>query len=68
MAWYDRIKKGIHTLTSEKKDTPDGLWIKCPKCGNIDTFDELEDNYHICPHCENHFRIGSKEYFDILFS
>ena len=67
MAWYDRIKKGIHTLTSEKKDTPDGLWIKCPKCGNIDTFDELEDNYHICPHCENHFRIGSKEYFDIIF-
>ena len=67
MAWYDRIKKGIHTLTSEKKDTPDGIWIKCPKCGNVDTFDELEDNYHICPHCENHFRIGSKEYFDIIF-
>ena len=45
MGWFKRIKEGITTSTSEKKETPDGLWNKCPKCKNIITTKEhLKNN------------------------
>lgn len=66
-SWFKRIKKGINTKTSEKKETPEGLWNKCPDCGNITVALELEENLHVCPKCNHHFRIGSEEYFEILF-
>jgi acetyl-CoA carboxylase carboxyl transferase subunit beta len=68
MAWYDRVAQGIQTETSEKKEAPDGLWIKCPSCSNIDTMEVLQVNFHVCPHCEYHFRINSKDYFEIIFN
>ena len=40
MGWFNRIKEGITTSTHEKKETPDGLWIKCPKCKTIVTTEE----------------------------
>lgn len=66
-SWFKRIKKGINTKTSEKMETPEGLWNKCPECGHICTAHDLEDNHHICPKCTYHFRIGSEDYFSILF-
>lgn len=66
-SWFKRIKKGIDTKTSEKKETPEGLWNKCPDCGLITVALELEENLHVCPKCEHHFRICSEEYFKILF-
>ena len=68
MAWYDRVEQGIQTETSEKKEAPDGLWIKCPSCSNIDTMEVLQGNFHVCPHCDYHFRINSKDYFEIIFN
>jgi len=65
--WYKRIRKGILTKTSEKKETPEGLWSKCPECNYICTSSELKDNRFVCPKCNYHHRIGSNEYFDILF-
>src|SRR4030095_1739480 len=65
--WFKRIKKGILTSTSEKKETPEGLWSKCPECGYICTVTELRENLFVCPKCAYHHRIGSSEYFDILF-
>ena len=65
--WYARLGKGISTATSEKKETPEGLWIKCPVCNLISTTQELKENLHICSKCNFHHRIGSKEYFEILF-
>ena len=67
MNWFKRIKKGISTSTKDKKETPDGLWSKCPKCSTIVTTQEHKQNLHICANCNYHSRIGSVEYFEILF-
>jgi len=67
MDWFKRIKEGITTSTHEKKETPDGLWSKCPKCKTIVTTKEEEENLYVCFNCNYHHRIGSKEYFKILF-
>src|ERR1700754_4587895 len=66
-SWFKRIKKGITTSTAEKKETPEGLWSKCPECGYICTMTELRENLFVCPKCSHHHRIGSAEYFEILF-
>lgn len=66
MAWFKRTKKGIQTPTEEKKDVPKGLWYKSPT-GKIVDAEELEKNYYVSPEDGYHVRIGSKEYFEILF-
>lgn len=65
--WFKRLRKGINTSTADKKETPEGLWTKCPSCNHIGTSSELKEQLFICPSCNYHHRIGSKEYFDILF-
>ncbi|MCS6831943.1 MAG: acetyl-CoA carboxylase, carboxyltransferase subunit beta [Flammeovirgaceae bacterium] len=66
MSWFKRKEKGIITPTSEKKDTPDGLWHKTPS-GKIIHIDELRKNCYVYPDDDYHERIGSKEYFEIIF-
>ena len=66
MSWFKRKEKGITTSTEEKKDTPKGLWYKSPTGKIIDT-EELENNFYVSPEDGYHVRIGSKEYFEILF-
>lgn len=66
MAWFKRQEKGITTATEEKRDTPKGLWHKTPTGKIIDT-DELERNFYVSPEDDYHVRIGSNEYFQILF-
>ncbi|ARN77867.1 acetyl-CoA carboxylase subunit beta [Nonlabens spongiae] len=66
MAWFKREKKGITTPTEAKKDTPIGLWYKSPTGKIVDT-DQLKNNYYVSPEDGYHVRIGSKEYFEILF-
>jgi acetyl-CoA carboxylase carboxyl transferase subunit beta len=65
-AWFKRTEKGIQTATEEKKDTPKGLWYKSPT-GKIVESDELAKNFYVSPEDDYHVRIGSKEYFEILF-
>jgi acetyl-CoA carboxylase carboxyl transferase subunit beta len=65
--WFKRIRKGINTSTADKKETPEGLWSKCPTCNHICTSSELKENLYICDKCNYHHRIGSDEYFAILF-
>ena len=67
MGWFKRIKGGITTSTKDKKETPDGLWNKCPKCKTIITSEEHKKNLYCCTNCNFHSRIGSKEYFALLF-
>lgn len=69
MSWFKRIKEGITTSTREKKETPEGLWVKCPgkECGNVIPTSENEENLWVCSKCGHHQRIGSREYFHILF-
>lgn len=66
MSWFKRKAKGITTKTEEKKDTPKGLWYKSPTGKIVDT-EELEKNFYVSPEDDYHVRIGSKEYFEILF-
>ncbi|HET8839184.1 MAG TPA: acetyl-CoA carboxylase, carboxyltransferase subunit beta [Flavobacteriaceae bacterium] len=66
MAWFTRTKKGIQTATEDKKDVPKGLWYKSPT-GKIIDAEELERNFYVSPEDGYHVRIGSKEYFEILF-
>ncbi|HTB07979.1 MAG TPA: acetyl-CoA carboxylase, carboxyltransferase subunit beta [Bacteroidia bacterium] len=65
--WFKRIKEGITTSTREKKETPEGLWYKCPSCKNIIPSEEHLANMLVCPKCEYHEKIGSEDYFHILF-
>lgn len=66
-SWFKRIKKGINTSTKDKKDSPSGLWEKCPSCKYTCTIAELHENKFVCPKCQHHHRIGSDEYFEIIF-
>jgi acetyl-CoA carboxylase carboxyl transferase subunit beta len=66
MAWFKRTKKGIQTLTEDKKDVPKGLWYKSPT-GKVVDSEQLEKNFYVSPEDGYHVRIGSKEYFEILF-
>lgn len=66
MAWFKRKEKGITTPTEDKKDVPKGLWYKSPT-GKIVDQDELARNLWVSPEDDYHVRIGSKEYFEILF-
>jgi len=66
MAWFKRTEKGITTPTEDKKDVPKGLWYKSPT-GKIVDAEELAKNFYVSPEDGYHVRIGSKEYFKILF-
>ncbi|MGM0634940.1 MAG: acetyl-CoA carboxylase, carboxyltransferase subunit beta [Bacteroidota bacterium] len=66
MAWFKRKKKGIQTSTEEKKDIPKGLWYKSPT-GKIIDSEQLAKNFYVSPEDGYHVRIGSKEYFEIIF-
>ena len=67
MGWFKRLKDGIITSTKDKKEAPDGLWYKCIKCKEASTIKEVKENFHLCPHCDYHIRIGSHDYFDLLY-
>jgi len=67
MAWFKRNTAGISTATEHKKEAPDGLWNKCPSCKKPLLNSEQIENNFVCQYCNYHLRIGSKEYFSILF-
>ena len=67
MAWFKRVEKGIVTPTEHKKETPDGLWYKCPGCKNVATMAEHKRLLHVCGNCNHHDRIDAADYFDFLF-
>ena len=67
MGWFKRIKKGVTTETNQKKEIPEGLWYKCPKCKTIITSEDHHSQLYVCDNCNHHHRINAKEYFEILF-
>jgi acetyl-CoA carboxylase carboxyl transferase subunit beta len=67
MGWFKRKLKGINTSTTEKKETPEGLWYKCPKCNTVVSTEDHSLSLHVCKSCGHHDKIGSKEYFAIIF-
>ncbi len=67
MDWYTRKKEGISTSTAEKKEMSEGLWYKCPKCKTVVPSEDHKATLYVCGICNHHERIGSAEYFEILF-
>jgi acetyl-CoA carboxylase carboxyl transferase subunit beta len=67
MSWFTRRKKGITTSTEEKKETPEGLWYKCPSCKQIYTTQDHAGNKWVCANCGYHEKVESREYFQVLF-
>ncbi|MFM2134119.1 MAG: Acetyl-CoA carboxylase subunit beta [Bacteroidota bacterium] len=65
MAWFQRKSKNIER--TQPREIPDGLWTKCEECGEIIYKKQLEELGFTCPKCDNHFRIGSRQYIKILF-
>lgn len=66
-SWFKRKREGITTSTKEKKETPEGLWHKCSNCKTVFTQEDFIKNFYVCDRCSHHDRIGSEEYFSILF-
>jgi acetyl-CoA carboxylase carboxyl transferase subunit beta len=66
MPWFKRSDKGILTPTESKREVPDGLWFKSP-AGKIVHTRELKNNAYVVPDEDFHVRIGSAEYFEVLF-
>ncbi|MEL6672219.1 MAG: acetyl-CoA carboxylase, carboxyltransferase subunit beta [Bacteroidota bacterium] len=67
MSWFKRVKDNILTKTEDKNNTPEGLWTQCPNCKKPLQSKGLRLNGYVCMHCDHHLRIGSEEYFHILF-
>jgi acetyl-CoA carboxylase carboxyl transferase subunit beta len=67
MSWFKRSKEGITTATSDKKEVPEGLWVRCSNCKTLFTSDDLAKNNYVCDRCSHHERIGSEEYFQLIF-
>lgn len=67
LGWFRRMKEGITTKTAEKKEIPEGNWYKCPSCKTVIASQEHEQNLWVCPNCDHHERIGSSQYFSLLF-
>ena len=68
MGWFKRLKQGISTKTKGKKETPDGIWFKCPECSEMITTKQLKEFLYKCPKCNYHTRISSDKYFDIIYN
>ncbi len=67
MGWFKRLKEGISTATKGKKETPDGIWFKCPECSEMSTTKQLRESFYKCPKCNYHTRISSEQYFDLIY-
>lgn len=64
MAWFRKEKSGL--TSQEKKNIPEGLWTKCPSCGEIVYSKKMEQLFWVCPNCSYHFRIASRKYISML--
>ena len=59
-------KPKVAGAKSKKRDIPEGLWTKCPKCGTMVFDKELDENLKVCTHCQHHFPIGARERINSL--
>ena len=67
MAWFKRQSAGIKTTHTERNETPEGYWVKCPECDHIMSQRELDDALRVCPKCGHHHAMSGLGYFDLLY-
>ncbi|MCF7849432.1 MAG: acetyl-CoA carboxylase, carboxyltransferase subunit beta [Kiritimatiellales bacterium] len=66
MALFSGKKRNYSTITVKKREVPDGLWLKCPSCGEVIYKSEVEANLEVCTKCTHHFTLGRKERIALL--
>lgn len=54
-------KPRVASSKSKKREIPEGLWTKCPKCSSMVYDKELDENLKVCPKCFHHFSISARE-------
>jgi acetyl-CoA carboxylase carboxyl transferase subunit beta len=67
MAWFKKARKPIEAQTEKTSRVPEGLWVKCPSCGQVIYHKELESNLQVCPKCAHHFRMNAADRLSLLF-
>jgi len=67
MSWLERTRKGLKdTSKPSRKEIPDGLWLKCPSCGEILFRQEMDKNLWVCSSCKFHHRVDAYSYLGFL--
>jgi acetyl-CoA carboxylase carboxyl transferase subunit beta len=57
----NNLKNEVQFVKEPKKvDVPEGLWMKCEKCGELIYRKEFEENLHCCPKCKKHYRVDAR--------
>jgi acetyl-CoA carboxylase carboxyl transferase subunit beta len=67
MAWFKKVRKPIEPQARKESRVPEGLWVKCPSCGEVIYNKDLAATLHVCPKCAHHFRVGAIERLRMLF-
>lgn len=67
MAWFKKTRKPIETPADKASRVPEGLWVKCPSCGQVIYNKELVTNLQVCPKCAHHFRMNAADRLAMLF-
>jgi len=67
MGWFKRLKDGIQTATNNKMEAPEGIWYNCKRCKETSRVKIIRENFYKCPNCDYHIRIGSHDYFDLIY-
>ena len=67
MNWLTNFVRPKIRALVKQADSPDNLWFKCPKCGQMIFHRDLEDNLFVCPHCEHHLRVDVSKRLAMMF-
>jgi acetyl-CoA carboxylase carboxyl transferase subunit beta len=67
MAWFKKTRKPIEAQADKASRVPEGLWVKCPSCGQVIYNKELVLNLQVCPKCAHHFRMNAADRLAMLF-
>lgn len=67
MSWFEKILPSIKQVTERKKNVPEGLWIKCPKCESVLYRSEVNRNQDVCPKCDHHMRLSARRRLSSFF-
>ena len=62
--WFRRKSQNITTKT--RRDTKEGMWVKCPSCGEVVYSNLLKNSFNLCPSCNHHFNYSYQDYIDLL--
>ena len=65
MVWFRREKRRP-VATTQRREPPSDVWVKCEGCGEILYRRELARNLWVCGKCRHHFRVGAPDYVELL--